>query len=87
VVDDVDRANDAAEAERESLLRRMLARWVATPGVPRVAPDGTRLCRDCGQPIAAARLLALPQATACTHCAAVREDRERRYAKDFRWER
>ncbi len=43
---------------------------------PGAGPDGAgegRICPDCGKPIPAARLAAMPGATRCTRCEAKRE--------------
>lgn len=76
MADEVDRANDVAEAERAALLALQLAR-ANRHAAPRLAADGTRLCTGCGEPIALARLAALPRATACTPCAADAEHQQR----------
>lgn len=52
-------ARDKARARLTRLERALV----------RVAEDDFGCCADCGEPIALARLLALPEATLCVHCA------------------
>jgi phage/conjugal plasmid C-4 type zinc finger TraR family protein len=69
-MDDADRAE--LEIERE--LARALAARQARAATPEPAPQtGPRPCIDCGEPIPAARLRALPHALRCIDCAADRE--------------
>lgn len=68
MADDVDRANDLAEAERVHALEQLL----------RIVPREPRThCAECGEPIGAGRLVVLPLAQHCFECADVRELKKR----------
>jgi RNA polymerase-binding transcription factor DksA len=67
---------DLADVEIERTLERALAAQqdrAHRPARPRIGPDGQRLCLDCGALIAAARVLAMPQAVRCASCQAEAE--------------
>lgn len=66
-MDAVDAANDQADAEREKAVDAVLKR--ARPA----RPTRRERCRDCGEPIGAARLAALPNAARCIDCAELEE--------------
>lgn len=74
MTDWVDRANDQAEAWRESLLARQ--RQQALRDEARAAAldtPGERACLDCGEAIAPARLEAVPHACRCVRCQTLAE--------------
>ncbi|MCE5184632.1 MAG: TraR/DksA family transcriptional regulator [Planctomycetaceae bacterium] len=64
--DEIDRAQAATEVYQEAAL---LAHKRRTPPA-RIVPlnGGARDCLDCGKPIPAARLKALPNAIRCIEC-------------------
>ncbi len=62
-MDEIDRANDAAEEER---ARALAARRAAA----RVPPPGTPDCEVCGADIPDGRRLALPGCRTCLQCQA-----------------
>jgi len=72
-MDDADRAKTLEMAAREAALNRQRSR-----AMERDRPliiNGERCCRDCGDPIPAARLAARPESVRCLRC---KEDKERR---------
>ena len=59
MADDIDRANDMAEAERQRGIQSLQARTRHT---------SRSHCADCGAPIPVARQAAYPGATRCIYC-------------------
>ena len=67
MADEMDRAQDRAETHRmDSLTRRQMLRGTASQDV---APVGARICTECGDQIAPARLAAMPYTLRCAECA------------------
>lgn len=71
MIDDIDRANEIAQAERDAGVRRI---------VFAVAGKGSDDCRDCSEAIEEARKRACPSATRCVGCQAAAERRARLHA-------
>lgn len=68
MTDEIDRAQDAAEAFRADALRRHQAKAL------RATPRGEkRRCEDCGELIPVARVAAVPAAVCCIDCQELRE--------------
>jgi DnaK suppressor protein len=70
-----DEASAAPEQERVLSLIHSLEYELheVNNALERIGKGGYGLCQDCGQPIPAERLLALPQATLCVSCKSKRE--------------
>jgi phage/conjugal plasmid C-4 type zinc finger TraR family protein len=68
-VDDADRAQIEIDRRLNQALAAQEARGHSAEA-PLLGPDGRRLCLGCGEPIAPARVLALPQAVRCVACQA-----------------
>ena len=64
-MDKIDRMAGAEQLLERAALERIVNRRVASPSP---AAPGPRRCGDCGAPIAAARLRALPSADLCIAC-------------------
>lgn len=76
--DDIDRAQQRDEEDRERALVAMRARIAASNASVNTSLDG--LCIDCEEPIEPARLAALARKTSrCRDCAGVFEHRQRGY--------
>ena len=69
-MDDLDRAQQYEEMEREAALSRRLR-----PERPKIDLRRTRRCVDCGERIVRARLRAVPAATRCAWCEGAHEVR------------
>lgn len=63
-----DRASDLEMEERERVLNSHLNRV-------KEQPDNDGFCNDCGAPIPAERLRALPSVATCITCQSIRENR------------
>ncbi|MDQ5377179.1 TraR/DksA family transcriptional regulator [Klebsiella pneumoniae] len=61
-----DRASDLETEEREQALNRHLNRV-------KERPEHDGFCNDCGAPVPAKRLRALPDVATCISCQAIRE--------------
>lgn len=74
-MDDADRAAVEEELERERILAARRAAELAE--AERFAPvrDGARVCADCGVPLSAHRLAAVPHALRCVECQRAHEAR------------
>lgn len=60
---------DDAQAHEAQFLAQALARAHAAPGPAADIVDGVPCCAECGEPIPAARLKALPGVGLCVGCA------------------
>lgn len=68
-MDEIDRAQEHEQRDRDGALAAYRARRIAAAFAP-VSPIGARDCIDCGAPIEPARLAALRGCTSrCTACA------------------
>jgi len=63
--DEADMSQDVIALANASALARVVNR---APGLGPVYVDGVACCRECGEPIPAARLAALPDAERCAEC-------------------
>jgi DnaK suppressor protein len=70
-VDDIDRAKQLEQWQRQRALDEQLARGRAQQ-TPR-SVDGVRVCLDCEAPIPAQRLAYLPGAVRCVQCQTLAE--------------
>lgn len=68
-MDEVDRANDTAQADLERTLAAHHQLTMTRPGAQRTE------CEDCGAPIPRARQVAVPGCVLCVDCQ-IREDRK-----------
>jgi RNA polymerase-binding transcription factor DksA len=75
VIDQKDLANDQARAETDAgeADRDYAELQAVKAALERIAEGRYGECVDCGEPIAAARLLALPEAARCAACQQARE--------------
>lgn len=64
-MDDIDRAQQREEQEREYALASIQQRSVELPAYD---DTGARICVDCDERIPHARLLAYPQSVRCIDC-------------------
>jgi RNA polymerase-binding transcription factor DksA len=76
MTDEVDHANELAEADRAGGVEEQLARSLLQRANALTAPDGRRHCVDCRQPIDGDRLAAVPHAIACAACESIAEQAE-----------
>ena len=78
MADDIDRAQDTEQADRDAALRAARARYEASFAPRTDGIDGQ--CIDCHQPIEPERLRALRGCTSrCIACATTHEQRSRGY--------
>lgn len=77
MADDLDRAQNLEELEREQSLGRQ-ARAAVSHETP-FEIEGQRVCLDCFEPLSRKRLKANPQAVRCVECQGVHEQRQRGY--------
>lgn len=64
MADDADRAEGLIERTRDAAIAGVCAVALAL-----AQPSGCRVCRQCGEPIAVGRSLAVPAAEHCVRCA------------------
>lgn len=64
---------DMAQEAQERHMRALLAQAGTRPGPAQVREDGVAICRECGDPIDARRLAALPDAAFCVECQAIHD--------------
>ena len=70
MADDVDRANEYAEREREAALAKLLQPDQRSPRTH---------CAECGVPIGESRLSIVPKAQHCIDCAHALEQKQRHH--------
>ncbi|EGJ49034.1 TraR/DksA family transcriptional regulator [Desulfocurvibacter africanus] len=66
---------DQSQRAEELFLAEALARRNASEPLGPVFLDGVACCRECGEPIPAARLAAVPGAALCVGCQSLKEVR------------
>lgn len=59
---------DIAQEHQAFQLRALLEQAGTKPGPDQFIKDGVVVCRECGDPIEARRLAALPTAAFCVEC-------------------
>ncbi|MFV0422050.1 TraR/DksA family transcriptional regulator [Oleidesulfovibrio sp.] len=72
MADILDMATDVERMQREAAIALVLSGRAGTFAEPDVI-DGVPCCRECGEPIPAARLAAMPGAALCVDCAREQE--------------
>lgn len=65
-MDQADSANDIAQMRNDAAVKAALQQRVLLPQLR--DDNGNIICRDCGEIIMAARLLAMPGAVRCVEC-------------------